>query len=23
MEFAKQGRDARGTYWCPRCQEGR
>lgn len=23
IEFAKQGRDARGTYWCPRCQERR
>lgn len=20
VEYAKQGRDARGTYWCPRCQ---
>jgi len=21
IELAKQGRDARGTYWCPRCQQ--
>lgn len=21
IEYAKQGRDVRGTYWCPRCQE--
>jgi endonuclease-8 len=20
IEYAKQGKDARGTYWCPRCQ---
>jgi endonuclease VIII len=20
VQFAKQGKDARGTYWCPRCQ---
>jgi endonuclease-8 len=20
IEYAKQGRDARGTYWCPKCQ---
>jgi endonuclease-8 len=20
VQFAKQGRDVRGTYWCPRCQ---
>lgn len=20
IEYAKQGRDVRGTYWCPRCQ---
>ncbi|HVG25904.1 MAG TPA: DNA-formamidopyrimidine glycosylase family protein [Thermoanaerobaculia bacterium] len=20
VEYAKQGKDARGTYWCPRCQ---
>jgi endonuclease-8 len=20
VEYAKQGRDARGTYWCARCQ---
>lgn len=22
VAYAKQGRDARGTYWCPRCQPG-
>lgn len=22
IAFAKQGKDARGTYWCPRCQGG-
>ena len=22
IEYAKQGKDARGTYWCPRCQPG-
>jgi endonuclease-8 len=22
IEYAKQGKDARGTYWCPRCQSG-
>lgn len=21
IAYARQGRDARGTYWCPRCQE--
>jgi endonuclease-8 len=20
IEYAKQGRDVRGTYWCPKCQ---
>lgn len=23
IQFAKQGRDARSTYWCPRCQPDR
>jgi endonuclease-8 len=22
IEYQKQGIDARGTYWCPRCQAG-
>jgi endonuclease-8 len=22
IEYAKQGKDARGTYWCPKCQPG-
>jgi endonuclease-8 len=22
IEYARQGRDARGTYWCPGCQPG-
>lgn len=22
IQYAKQGKDARGTYWCPKCQAG-